>query len=114
MRETCGIEKVYVACRILGAETYSAPKEEEAKARATSQAFQVVFESLGHAMWLTICQKKGSRPRHGHGNQSTFSPVPANEATRSSPWMAKALGTLRWPWDFEFLDLDLDLDLNRC
>jgi hypothetical protein len=58
MRETCGIEKVYVACRILGAETYSAPKEEEAKARATSQAFQVVFESLGHAMWLTICQKK--------------------------------------------------------
>jgi len=58
MRETCGIEKVYVACRILGAETYSAPKEEEAKARATSQAFQVVFESLGHAMWLTTCQKK--------------------------------------------------------
>jgi hypothetical protein len=44
---------------MLGAETDSASKEEEAKARATSQAFQVVFESPGHAMWLTICQKKG-------------------------------------------------------
>jgi hypothetical protein len=31
MRETCEIEKVYVACRILGAETDSAPKEKEAK-----------------------------------------------------------------------------------
>jgi hypothetical protein len=43
------MEKVYVACRILDAETGSAPKEEEAKAKATSQAPQVVFKSLGHA-----------------------------------------------------------------